>query len=133
MLVLSRKAGQQIQIGDGIVVTILQLNGNTVRVGIEAPREVRIIRGEIDRKNEPADAEAAPADETATAVLPRALAERVHAPAVERVTNRMKSIGRDRRSAGEGVSDNERPAPARVLHLTRRSSVANLRGFVVPR
>jgi carbon storage regulator CsrA len=48
MLVLTRKASQQIQIGDGIVITILQVKGNTVRVGIEAPREVRVIRGELE-------------------------------------------------------------------------------------
>lgn len=47
MLVLTRKANQQIQIGDNVVVTILQIKGNTVRVGIEAPREVRVIRGEL--------------------------------------------------------------------------------------
>lgn len=47
MLVLTRKANQQIQIGDNVVVTILQIKGNTVRVGIEAPRDVRVIRGEL--------------------------------------------------------------------------------------
>ena len=47
MLVLTRKANQQIQIGENVVITILQVKGNSVRVGIEAPRDVRVIRGEL--------------------------------------------------------------------------------------
>lgn len=47
MLVLTRKQQQQIKIGDGITVTILRVKGNTVRVGIEAPRDVRVVRGEL--------------------------------------------------------------------------------------
>ncbi len=47
MLVLSRKIGQQIRIGDQITLTIVKTQGQTVRVGIEAPREVRVIRAEL--------------------------------------------------------------------------------------
>jgi carbon storage regulator CsrA len=47
MLVLTRKQQQQIKIGDEITVTILRVRGNTVRVGIEAPRTVRVVRGEL--------------------------------------------------------------------------------------
>jgi carbon storage regulator CsrA len=54
MLVLTRKLQQRIQIGDQITVTILRVKGNTVRVGIEAPREVRVIRGELPKDGEPA-------------------------------------------------------------------------------
>ncbi|HVC92369.1 MAG TPA: carbon storage regulator [Pirellulales bacterium] len=50
MLVLTRKTQQQIQFGDDIVVTILQVRGQSVRVGIEAPRGVRVVRGEIASK-----------------------------------------------------------------------------------
>lgn len=48
MLVLTRKAQEQIQIGGNIVVTILQVKGQSVRVGIEAPRDVRVIRSELN-------------------------------------------------------------------------------------
>lgn len=48
MLVLSRKAGQKLQIGENITITILEVHGNTVRVGIEAPRDIRVLRGELD-------------------------------------------------------------------------------------
>ena len=56
MLVLSRKQKQQIKIGDDVVLTVLQVKGNTVRLGIEAPREVHVVRGELDElpKPEPA-------------------------------------------------------------------------------
>lgn len=47
MLVLSRKQREQIQIGDNVVLTILRVKGNTVRIGIEAPRDVRVVRGEL--------------------------------------------------------------------------------------
>lgn len=47
MLVLTRKQKESIKIGDSIVVTILRVQGQSVRVGIEAPRDVRVIRGEL--------------------------------------------------------------------------------------
>ena len=56
MLVLTRKLQQQIKIGEQITVTILRVKGQTVRVGIDAPREVRVIRGELPKSGQ-ADAE----------------------------------------------------------------------------
>ncbi len=47
MLVLSRKLQQQICIGGQITITILKTRGKTVRIGIEAPRDVRVTRGEL--------------------------------------------------------------------------------------
>lgn len=52
MLVLSRKQQQDIVIGDDIKITVLKVKGNTVRLGIEAPRDVRVIRGELPRNDE---------------------------------------------------------------------------------
>ncbi|MCO6455770.1 MAG: carbon storage regulator [Pirellulaceae bacterium] len=49
MLVLTRKMNERIQIGNHVTVTILRIKGNTVRVGIEAPRDVRVVRGELPR------------------------------------------------------------------------------------
>jgi len=47
MLVLSRKPGEKILIGDGITLTVVAISGNQVRVGIEAPIRIRILRAEL--------------------------------------------------------------------------------------
>ena len=47
MLVLSRKKGEQIRIGDDIVITVHRVSGNRVSLGIEAPGSCRIVRGEL--------------------------------------------------------------------------------------
>ncbi len=47
MLVLSRKQGQRIQISDNVTITVTQIKGNQVRLGVEAPRDVAIRRGEL--------------------------------------------------------------------------------------
>jgi carbon storage regulator len=47
MLVLSRKVGERLWIGDGIVVEVLEVYGQRVRLGIEAPRDVIIRREEV--------------------------------------------------------------------------------------
>jgi carbon storage regulator len=48
MLVLSRKVGEKIVVGDNVVITINRVAGNRVTIGIEAPGEVRIVRGELE-------------------------------------------------------------------------------------
>ncbi len=50
MLVLSRKTQQQIQIGPHVTITILKVKGETVRIGIEAPQEVCVLRSEVAAK-----------------------------------------------------------------------------------
>jgi len=47
MLVLTRKTQQQIQIGPHITITILEVKGHSVRVGIQAPRDVNVVRSEL--------------------------------------------------------------------------------------
>ena len=47
MLVLSRKPGERILIGDDVVITIVRIGPNTVRVGIDAPRKTSIVREEL--------------------------------------------------------------------------------------
>ncbi len=47
MLVLSRKPTERIEIGDNVVVTVLEIRGNKVRIGIDAPKEVHVLRSEL--------------------------------------------------------------------------------------
>ena len=53
MLVLSRKPGEKLQIGENITITVLEVNGRVMRIGIEAPGDVRILRGELKSWNGP--------------------------------------------------------------------------------
>jgi carbon storage regulator len=47
MLALTRKVGERIVIGDNIVVTVVSIKGDNIRMTIEAPKEIKIYRGEI--------------------------------------------------------------------------------------
>ena len=51
MLVLTRKMQETIKIGDEVTIHILRVKGNTVRLGIDAPREIRVMRGELADKD----------------------------------------------------------------------------------
>lgn len=48
MLILTRRLGEKILIGDGISVTVVRVKGNQVRLGIEAPPDVPVSRSELD-------------------------------------------------------------------------------------
>jgi carbon storage regulator len=52
MLVLSRKSGELIHIGSDIVITVLEVSGKFVRLGLEAPKNVSILRAEIKEQIE---------------------------------------------------------------------------------
>ena len=47
MLIITRKPGEKIMLGDDIVVHVMEIVGNSVRIGIEAPRSVPVYREEI--------------------------------------------------------------------------------------
>jgi carbon storage regulator len=51
MLVLTRKAGERIFIGDGVMVEVVEIQGNRVRIGIQAPTDVAILRQELVGRN----------------------------------------------------------------------------------
>ncbi|MCY7326078.1 MAG: carbon storage regulator CsrA [Microbacteriaceae bacterium] len=70
MLVLTRKPGESVLIGDDITITILETRGDGVRIGIDAPRGVRIQRDEIVRALTEANVAAATAaDDGHTRIL----------------------------------------------------------------
>jgi len=50
MLILSRKVGETLHIGDEVTVTVLGVKGNQIRIGINAPKEVAVHREEIYEK-----------------------------------------------------------------------------------
>lgn len=54
MLVLSRKEAQRIRVGDSVVVTVVKIAGDKVRVGIEAPSDVLVLRDELEAWETPA-------------------------------------------------------------------------------
>jgi carbon storage regulator len=49
MLVLSRKPGERILLGDDIVITVIRIGPNSVRIGIDAPQCLNIVREELER------------------------------------------------------------------------------------
>ncbi|MCA9141719.1 MAG: carbon storage regulator [Planctomycetaceae bacterium] len=66
MLVLTRKTQEQIHIGNNITISILKLKGNTVRIGIEAPRDIRVLRGELPTFDGSFEVEMTESDDSAT-------------------------------------------------------------------
>jgi carbon storage regulator len=57
MLVLSRKETQRIRVGDSIVVTVVRVSGDKVRLGIEAPADMLVLRDELEPRGEGVEAD----------------------------------------------------------------------------
>ena len=53
MLLLTRKAAETIRIGDDIVIKVIKTGSGTVKIGIEAPADVRVMRGELIEEKHP--------------------------------------------------------------------------------
>jgi carbon storage regulator len=86
MLILTRRAGETLRIGDEIEVTVMAVNGSQVRIGINAPRNIAVDREEIaERKRRDREALAAGAQ-----------------PVTERITLSAKAVRRDRADTPEG-------------------------------
>ncbi len=62
LLVLARKSNESINIGDDIVITVLSIDGGTVKLGVEAPKEVKLLRGEVYERIMKANLDAAGSD-----------------------------------------------------------------------
>jgi carbon storage regulator CsrA len=95
MLVLTRKTQQQIKIGDNITVTIVRVTGQAVRVGIEAPEEIRVIRGELvgtpPKSVAPKTAEGDTSTSTSRVEKAASQASATPGPLAARCRNRLKS------------------------------------------
>ena len=60
MLVLSRKQNERIHIGDNVVITVVRVQGDKVRLGIEAPKDVVILREEVKDRQPATESVAVP-------------------------------------------------------------------------
>ena len=76
MLVLSRRVGESVVIGNDVVVTVLEVRGDIIRLGVDAPREVPVHRSEVFEAIEAANKAAAAPDAGAVSALAAALAAR---------------------------------------------------------
>ena len=73
MLVLTRRSGESVMVGDDVVITVLDTRGDIVRLGIMAPRSIQVHREEVYRELQRANREAASPSEMAVEALRRAL------------------------------------------------------------
>jgi carbon storage regulator len=76
MLVLSRRTGESVVIGDDVVITVLEVRGDVVRIGIDAPRSVAVHRAELLEQLETSNRESASPSDDAVASLSQALRSR---------------------------------------------------------
>lgn len=76
MLVLSRRAGESVVIGEDVTVSVLEVRGDVVRIGIDAPRSVAVHRAELLVQLEESNKEAASPSEDAVDSLLSALRDR---------------------------------------------------------
>lgn len=76
MLVLSRRAGEKVVIGDDVTITVIEVRGDVVRIGIDAPRSVSVNRWELLEELGRTNQEAASPREDAVASLREALRSR---------------------------------------------------------
>jgi carbon storage regulator CsrA len=125
MLVLTRKTQEQIHIGDNITISILKLKGNTVRIGIEAPRNVRVLRGELPtfdgsfeiEMTETSDSNASPSAEgNSEHSEEEATISEIEWECLKRISSRRQSCLQGRRCAPK----ENRGAPlAALMHSTK--------------
>jgi carbon storage regulator len=73
MLVLTRRAGESVMIGDTVTITVLEARGDVIRLGIQAPRDVQVHREEVYRELQAANREAASPTEDAVQAVTRML------------------------------------------------------------
>jgi carbon storage regulator len=76
MLVLSRRAGESVVVGDDVTITILEVRGDVIRVGIDAPRSIAVHRAELLEQLESVNREASSPSDDAVASLTQAFRTR---------------------------------------------------------
>jgi carbon storage regulator len=76
MLVLSRRVGESVVVGDDVTITVLEVRGDVVRIGIDAPRSVAVHRAELLEQLETINREAASPSDQAVESLSKAFRAR---------------------------------------------------------
>lgn len=71
MLVLTRRPGESVMVGDDVTITVLEVRGDVVRLGIQAPRSIQVHREEVYKELQAANREAASPSESAVEALTR--------------------------------------------------------------
>ena len=89
MLVLTRKLNQSLRIGDDIIITVVSVQGDQVRLGITAPRDVQVLRQELYEEVSEASAQAARATTTLNVAD---LLSQLNLKGKEEVTNNLKNF-----------------------------------------
>jgi carbon storage regulator len=69
VLVLTRRPGESVMVGDDVVITVLEVRGEVIRVGIKAPRSIQVHREEVYRELQAANRAAASPSEDAVRTL----------------------------------------------------------------
>jgi len=73
MLVLTRRPGESVMVGDDVVITVLEVRGEVIRLGIRAPRSIQVHREEVYRELQAANRAAASPSDDAVRSLARML------------------------------------------------------------
>lgn len=110
MLVLSRRVGERLLIGDDVVVTVIEVRSDGVRLGIDAPREIRVHRAEVLEAVRRSNVEAVEADESTEAALRRLVVP--PAPAAEPAEAAGEPAPVDPPAPAPGRASESRPARA---------------------
>jgi carbon storage regulator len=71
VLVLSRRPGESIMVGNDITITVIEVRGDQIRIGIDAPREIQVHREEVVRELEAQNAAAAGSSQRARRLVAR--------------------------------------------------------------
>jgi carbon storage regulator len=73
VLVLTRRTGESVMVGDDVVITVLEVRGDVIRLGVQAPRSVQVHREEVYRELQRANREAASPSPSAVQAVSRLL------------------------------------------------------------
>ena len=131
MLVLTRKSQDSIRIGDHIKVTILRIKGNTVRIGVEAPEDIRIVRGELphfgDLPKDSSSTKGTPVREPATGLgsdLPANRATSKLDVAAQEQSSRMPPASRRKAYIPPHTEQGQRSHPINGNHLPTTENIS---------